>query len=159
MPRVDDLERQPLVGPVAQLLHDARGPRSRFFSHVRPVARHGVQHLLRHAPHAVLGRLHGAADIGVALVQDVDEGLAVERQHDGPPEVGIVERRRIAVDDQVGGVVHRGDHARALGIWLLMSFSKGIVTSHGKVMSNLPDMKLSIAVARLGTMVNSMPSR
>ena len=47
----------------------------------------------------------------------------------------------------------------ALGIWLLMSVSKGIVTSHGKVMSNLPDTKLSIAVARLGTMVNSMPSR
>ncbi len=47
----------------------------------------------------------------------------------------------------------------ALGIWPLMSFSSGIVTSHGKVMSKRPDTKLSIAVARLGTTVNSMPSR
>ena len=47
----------------------------------------------------------------------------------------------------------------ALGTWLLMSFSSGIVTSHGKVMSKRPETKLSIAVARLGTMVNSMASR
>ena len=47
----------------------------------------------------------------------------------------------------------------AFGSWLLMSFRSGIVTSHGKVMSKRPDTKLSIAVPRLGTMVNSMPSR
>src|SRR5262252_4890460 len=46
-----------------------------------------------------------------------------------------------------------------VGIWTLRSFRIGIVTSQGKVMSNLPEAKLSIAVARLGTMVNSMPSR
>ena len=33
-------------------------------------------------------RLHGAADVGVALAQDVDEGLAVERQHQGAAQVG-----------------------------------------------------------------------
>ena len=47
----------------------------------------------------------------------------------------------------------------AFGACALMSLSSGIVTSVGKVMSNLPAMKASIAVERLGMMVNSMPSR
>jgi hypothetical protein len=47
----------------------------------------------------------------------------------------------------------------AVGSWVLMSFRIGIVTSHGKTMSNRPDTKLRTAVPRLGTMVNSMPSR
>ena len=45
------------------------------------------------------------------------------------------------------------------GICALMSLRIGIVTSQGKVMSKRPDTKLSIAVARLGTIANSMPSR
>jgi hypothetical protein len=47
----------------------------------------------------------------------------------------------------------------ASGAWDLMSFRSGIVTSVGKVMSNLPAMKARIAVDRFGMMVNSSPSR
>src|ERR1700704_4239184 len=47
----------------------------------------------------------------------------------------------------------------ACGDWSLTSFSNGIDTSYGKVMSNLPATKARIAVDRLGMIVNSMPSR
>ena len=47
----------------------------------------------------------------------------------------------------------------AFGAWVLTSFSSGIDTSVGNVMSNLPAMKARMAVERLGMMVNSMPSR
>jgi hypothetical protein len=40
-----------------------------------------------------------------------------------------------------------------------MSCKSGMVTSVGKVMSNLPAMKARIAVERFGMMVNSIPSR
>ena len=41
----------------------------------------------------------------------------------------------------------------AFGAWALMSFSSEIVTSVGKVTSNLPAMKARIAVERFGMMV------
>ena len=47
----------------------------------------------------------------------------------------------------------------AVGIWALMSPTRGTVTSNGKVMSNLPETNDSIAVERLAMMVYSMPSR
>ena len=47
----------------------------------------------------------------------------------------------------------------AFGAWALTSFSSGIDTSVGKVMSNLPETNPRIAVERFGMMVNSMPSR
>jgi len=47
----------------------------------------------------------------------------------------------------------------ACGACAFTSFRSGIVTSVGKVMSNLPAMKARMAVDRLGMMVNSMPSR
>ena len=47
----------------------------------------------------------------------------------------------------------------AFGACVLTSFKSGIVTSVGKVMSNLPATKARIAVERFGMMVNSMPSR
>ena len=45
------------------------------------------------------------------------------------------------------------------GAWLSMSFISGTVISVGKVMSNLPATKPSIAVERFGMIVYSMPSR
>jgi hypothetical protein len=74
---------------------------------IRPVARHRRQHVLRHAPHALRPRQHGAADIRLALGEDVDERLAVDRQRHGAAHIGIVERRLVAVDDQVGRDVQR----------------------------------------------------
>ena len=47
----------------------------------------------------------------------------------------------------------------AFGSCECTSFSSGMLTSVGKVMSNLPAMKARIAVERFGMMVNSMPSR
>src|SRR5262245_50335267 len=47
----------------------------------------------------------------------------------------------------------------ACGACDFTSLSSGMVTSVGKVMSNLPATKARIAVDRLGMMVNSMPSR
>ena len=47
----------------------------------------------------------------------------------------------------------------AFGACCLTSLSSGIVTSVGKVMSNLPATKARIAVERFVMMVYSMPSR
>ena len=55
--------------------------------HVGPVARHGREHLRRHAPDALGRRQHRAADIALPLGENVDEGLAVERERHGPPQV------------------------------------------------------------------------
>src|SRR5215510_9456710 len=47
----------------------------------------------------------------------------------------------------------------ASGACVFTSFSNGIDTSVGNVISNLPATKARIAVDRFGMMVNSMPSR
>ena len=72
----------------------------------------------------------------------------------------IVERRHVAVDDEVGadaGLAHGALRLRAHRGW--MFFSSGTVTSVGKVMSNLPLANDSMRVERSAMMVNSMPSR
>ena len=105
-----DLELQLVVRAIAQLLHDL----ARFGAvllDIGAVARDLVVELLGQAPDAVGRRLHDAADVGLALGDDVDEGLAVEAEQHGAPHVGIVERRCVAVQDQVGVVVHRRDLA------------------------------------------------
>ena len=110
-----------LVGPVARLLHQLACLLA-ILRHVRSVARHGGEDLLRQAPHAVGRRLHRAAELGIALVQDVDERLAVHGEIERQPQIRIVERRRVAVQDQVGAVVHRRDLAlrrRQLGLDVL----------------------------------------
>ena len=43
-----------------------------------------------------------AARQTLALGQDVDEGLAVERKPHRPSQLGIVERRLVAIDNQIG---------------------------------------------------------
>ena len=49
--------------------------------------------------------------IGLALEQDVEERLAVERKRERAAHVLVVERRRVAIDDQVGGDVGLLEHA------------------------------------------------
>ena len=44
-----------------------------------------------------------AADIALPFVEDVDKGLAVEAQRHRPPQIGVVEGRLVAVDQQVRG--------------------------------------------------------
>ena len=53
--------------------------------------------------------------IRIAFEHDVDERLAVERQRDRAAHLGIVERRALAVDDQVGGDVGLLEHAHRVG--------------------------------------------
>ena len=68
-------------------------------------------------------------------------------------DLRIVERRRLAVDDQVGadaGAAHGALRAAARRV--LMFLSSGTVTSVGKVMSNLPLTKDSMRVERSGMM-------
>jgi hypothetical protein len=45
--------------------------------------------------------LYRTADIGLAFIDRVDKGLAVEGQRDRPPDFGVVKRQLVAVDDQV----------------------------------------------------------
>src|SRR5215831_2902769 len=59
------LERQVLVGPITQLLHDGAGFLA-VLLHIGAVARHARQFVRRQAPEAALGRLHGAALVGLA---------------------------------------------------------------------------------------------
>ena len=58
------------------------------------------------------------ADTPLTLVQDVVEALAVGRRCQSAAQIGVVERRRVAVDDQVGahvGAPHRALRLRCLG--------------------------------------------
>ena len=105
---------------MAEGLHD--------FSRLRPVglaaavARQRRDHFGRHAPVALGRRQHDAADLRLALGQDADERLAIERQRQRRSDLWIVERRGIAVHDQIGGVVGRlqlANRVRQLGLDVL----------------------------------------
>ena len=111
-----DRHREMLVGPVAELFHQCAGLGAALL-HVGMIARKSLQHLRRHAPESARRGLHNRADVALALCQDVDERLAVERERHCPPQIGIVEGRQIAVDDQIAGDVcreHLADCVRRL---------------------------------------------
>ena len=95
-----DLEREPFVGAVAELLHELAGLRAVRLE-VWPVTRDGLEHVRRHPPHSLGRRQHGGADIVLAFGENVDEGLAVERKRHGLAQIGVVERRLVAVDDEI----------------------------------------------------------
>jgi len=46
-------------------------------------------------------RLQDATHVALPLLQDINEGLAVERQRHCAPRFEIVEGRRVAVDQEV----------------------------------------------------------
>ena len=92
MLRVDTLTFEPLVRTVAELLHDLAG----FGAVLRDigiVAGQGRQHLRRHPPQPFGRRQHRRADVALALLHDVDKGLAVEGQRHRPAQIGVVEGR------------------------------------------------------------------
>src|SRR5260370_25874856 len=99
-----DLERQALVGTVAQLPHD-RASLLAVLLHVGAVAWHGLIDLLAQAPYALRGRLHGAAELGIALVDDVDEGLAVEGELQRLAQVWVVEAGGVPIEYDDGGTM------------------------------------------------------
>ena len=105
-------------------------------------------------------RLHRAADVALPLGENVDKGFAVERISTAPCansglSKGGLSRLMIRLVLALPGASSQ----IACGAWFFTSFSIGIDTSNGKVMSNLPAMKESIAVERFGMIVYSMPSR
>ena len=80
------------------------------------------QPVLRHRPFAGRRRQHGAADGAGAFVEDGVERLAVQRQRHRFADVGVVERRRAAVDDQVdrdAGGLEFAQRLRRLGFHVL----------------------------------------
>ena len=116
-----DLHLERLGLAVAEPLHDlARlGPA---LLDVGGIAGQRLQHLRRHAPLALGRRQHDAADVVLAVAQDVDEGLAVEGQRHRLADLGIVEGRGLRIDDQVGGDVggrQLADRLRRLGLDVL----------------------------------------
>ena len=60
------------------------------------------------------GGQHDAADVVLAAAQDVDEGLAIERERQGLADLRIVEGRGRGIDDQIVGDV--GRHQLADGL-------------------------------------------
>jgi len=52
--------------------------------------------------------LHDPADVALAVAEDVDKRFAVQAQRHCPSHIRVVERRRIAVDDQVAANPARG---------------------------------------------------
>ena len=111
-----DLDRQPVARPVAEAFHDPLG-----FGLLRrhvTVARQLGQHLGRQAPLSLGARHHVGRDRGLALTDDVDERLPVERQYHRAPHLGLVERRLRRVDEDVDGHIvgnELADGLRCLG--------------------------------------------
>src|SRR6516225_6012088 len=93
-----DLHLQPLVRGIPKLLHDRAGLLA-ILIHVQIVTRERLQDLWRHSPNTFRSRQHGATDCGLTFGEDVDEGLAVEREGHGLAYLRIVERWRLPVYD------------------------------------------------------------
>ena len=108
-----DLEREPFVGPVAELLHELAGLRAVRLD-VWPVTRDGLEHVGRHPPHPLGRRQQGGADIVLAFGENVDEGLAVERKRHGLAQIGVVERRLVAIDDEIRAHIDRDERTHSL---------------------------------------------
>lgn len=69
--------------------------------HVGIATRQAAQLLRRHSPQPIRSWLHHATDLALALGDDVDRRMPIERLRHGPAQLGIVEEREFAIDDQV----------------------------------------------------------
>src|SRR5215813_13497701 len=88
------------VRAVAELLHDPAAVGAVFLD-VGVVARQSLHLVGRHTPKAVRRRLQHSADLALALGDRVDKGLAVNAEGHGTPELRIVERRLLVIDEQM----------------------------------------------------------
>src|SRR5262249_3606234 len=93
------LDPQAIVRTVAEFRHYLRALGSPLRD-VSVIPRHLPQHLQGHAREATGWRLEDAANLALALAQDLDERFAVDRQCHRTPQLEIVERRLVAVDQQ-----------------------------------------------------------
>ena len=123
-----DFQRQHLVRTVAEFLHDLAAFLAAFL-HVRAIARHGRHEFRRPAPQP-LGRCqHRAADVVNAAAEDVGKRLAVDRQTHRAANARIVERRPLAVHQQIAlrvGRLHQTLHLRHLRLHVLHQFGRDL---------------------------------
>jgi hypothetical protein len=151
------VDRQPLIRAVAELFHDLARLGAVLFD-IGAVAGQGLQYLPRHAPGTVGRWQHIAADRPFPLVEDVEKGLAIERQAHGPAQLRVVERWRGGVDQQCPWHIaspHLAQHLRRL---FLKSLNVGMLTFNG-IMSNFPAKKARLRGPASRIIVYSMPSR
>ena len=96
--RAATLTASGVIRSVSEMLHDLARFRAVFLD-VGVIARGRRQAIGRHAPQPFRGRQHGSADIPLPPTKHVDEGSAAQAQRHRPAEIGIIKRRRVAVDD------------------------------------------------------------
>ena len=140
MLRVETLTFEPLVRPVAELLHDL-ARLGAVLRDIGVIARQFVDISSGMPQMPSGGGSIAAADVALTLAEYVDKRLAVERQRHRAAHFGVVERRLARLIDQVAATLRRSISQIASGAWLLMSFNSGDRDLVGKVMSNLPAMK------------------
>src|SRR6516165_8017328 len=151
------VDRQPLIRAVAELFHDLPRLGAILFD-IGAVAGQGLQYLPRHAPGAVGRRQHIAADRPFPLVEDVEKGLAIERQAHGPAQLRVVERWRGGLISKVRGTLPVPTWHSACGACSLKSLNVGMLTFNG-IMSNFPAKKARLRGPASRMIVYSMPSR
>src|SRR6516225_6114335 len=121
------LDVEMFVGAVAELLHDPAAHRAVFLD-VGVIARQFLHLVRRHAPKPVGWRLHHPADLALALGDRVDKGLAVDAQRHCAPELRIVERRLLVIDEQMPvdalAGVHLADRLRHLALDVLHQWNR-----------------------------------
>jgi len=123
--REDKVQRELLVRPVAELLHDLAG-RGAVLRDIRIVARQGREHLRRH-PHNLRAAAIGSRDVALAVLDDLMKALrsrlsATARRSSGLSNGGFSGLRiRLRLT-----LVEVSTHT-AVGAWLLTSSSNGTV--------------------------------
>jgi len=114
-------QRQSLIGAIAQFLHHLARLRAAA-RNVRVIAWQVAHCVRRHTPYALGRRLHDATDRSLSVGDDVDKRLAVEGQRHRATQFGAIERRHVAVDEQVAADIrneHVADRLRTLVFCIL----------------------------------------
>src|SRR5215469_9814129 len=122
-------DREPFVRAVAKLLQDLTGLGA-VLGDIGIITWQCLEQLWRHAPDPFGTRQHGAADVPLALGNDVDKGFAIQNERHRASQVGIIEWRLIAVDDQ-GAVdvcrCHLADRLWHLALDILYDWDRYVV--------------------------------
>jgi hypothetical protein len=69
--------------------------------HIQTVTRQRLENFGRQAPKPAGRRLHRPADVSLALGENLDEALTIDRQLHRPANFRVVEGWRLAIDEQV----------------------------------------------------------
>jgi len=132
-----DLDRETVVRAVAVLFHQRAGLGA-VLCDIGAIARQLGQTVGRQAPLPGGRRLHRAVDSGRYPRRGLEERLAIDRQLHRATDFGVAEGRLVAVDEKPRpGSASASSRRFAFGAWLLTSRIIWVVTSYGKVISNL----------------------